>query len=236
MGVCDDAAVTSVGARGGDGRRPQRVEPRALHEHGPDATTQATEAALDAAADAHVVVLVEGVSDQVALDATAERMGRRLADEGVAVVPIGGAHAVKHFVPHFAAASGLVLRGLVDRAEVPFFVRALADVGLIADDAGVDELVARGFAVCDADLEEELIRAFDPPALEDLLAANGDLGAFRTLQKQPGWRGRPFEAQIHRWLRSSARRNRRYARLIPQEADLDRLPRPLTDLVGRLSP
>ena len=40
------------------------------------------------------VILVEGVSDQRALEALAARHGRDLEAEGVAIVPIGGAHAV----------------------------------------------------------------------------------------------------------------------------------------------
>ena len=39
---------------------------------------------------ARAVVLVEGVSDQRALEALAERRGRNLEAERVAIVPIGG--------------------------------------------------------------------------------------------------------------------------------------------------
>ena len=39
------------------------------------------------------VILVEGVSDQRAVEGVAELRGRDLAAEGVAVVPIGGAQA-----------------------------------------------------------------------------------------------------------------------------------------------
>ena len=38
--------------------------------------------------------LVEGISDQRALEALAARRGRDLEAEGVSVVPIGGAHAI----------------------------------------------------------------------------------------------------------------------------------------------
>ena len=43
---------------------------------------------------ARAVVLVEGVSDQRALEALAERRGRDLGAEQVAIVPIGGAQAI----------------------------------------------------------------------------------------------------------------------------------------------
>ena len=50
-----------------------------------------------------------------------------------------------------------------------------------------------GFYVCVADLEDELIRAHGAASVEEVVDAQGDLGSFRTLQKQPEWRGRPTE-------------------------------------------
>jgi hypothetical protein len=44
------------------------------------------------------VVLVEGVSDQLAVEALAARRGRDLNAEGVAVVAIGGAGNIRRFV------------------------------------------------------------------------------------------------------------------------------------------
>jgi hypothetical protein len=48
--------------------------------------------------DRRAVVLVEGVSDQVALEALAERRGRNLHAEGVSVLSIGGAQAIGSFL------------------------------------------------------------------------------------------------------------------------------------------
>ena len=48
----------------------------------------------------------------------------------------------------------------------------------------------RGFYVCESDLEDELIRSLGAEAVEAILDAQGDLPSFRTLQKQPAWRGR----------------------------------------------
>ena len=42
----------------------------------------------------NAVILVEGVSDQLALQALAARRGRDLEAEGISIVPIGGAHAI----------------------------------------------------------------------------------------------------------------------------------------------
>ena len=44
------------------------------------------------------VVLVEGVSDQRALEALAQRRGRDLDAEGISVIPMGGAQAIGHFL------------------------------------------------------------------------------------------------------------------------------------------
>jgi hypothetical protein len=84
-----------------------------------------------------------------------------------------------------------------------------------------------GFFVCDPDLEAELIRALGADAVLEVAEAQGDLGAFRTLQKQAAWQGRPVEAQLRRWLGSGGRRKIRYARLLVDALDLDRVPRPL---------
>ena len=46
------------------------------------------------AADARTVVLVEGESDQQALEALAARRGRDLVAEGVSIVAMGGAKSV----------------------------------------------------------------------------------------------------------------------------------------------
>src|SRR5712691_712244 len=47
------------------------------------------------------VVLVEGISDQVALETLAGCRGRNLETEGVSVVPIGGAQAIGRFLNRF---------------------------------------------------------------------------------------------------------------------------------------
>jgi hypothetical protein len=44
------------------------------------------------------VLLVEGASDQVALETLARRRGRDLGAEGVAIAPMGGATTIGHFL------------------------------------------------------------------------------------------------------------------------------------------
>ena len=84
-----------------------------------------------------------------------------------------------------------------------------------------------GLFVCELDLEDELIRALGVDAVEAILAANGDRGPFRTLQKQAAWRGRPRERQLRRFLGSGGGRKIRYARLLVAALGPAKVPAPL---------
>jgi hypothetical protein len=180
--------------------------------------------------DARAVVLVEGVSDKCAVEALAERRGRDLDAEGVSIVPIGGAQAVGRFLARFGP-QGLDVRlaGLCDAGEERDFRRGLERAGL-GSDLTRDRMEGLGFYVCDADLEDELIRAFGAEAVVEVVRANGDLAPFRTFQKQPEWRDRPVEQQLRRFMGSGGRRKIRYARLLVEALDPAQVPRPL-DLV-----
>jgi hypothetical protein len=177
--------------------------------------------------DLRAVVLVEGISDRLALEALAERRGRDLAAEGISVVAMGGAQSVGRFLNQFGPQGlDLTLAGLCDAGAEREFQRGLARAGL-GSALTRAEMERLGFYVCFADLEDELIRALGVPAVEEVVAANGDLGPFRTLQKEPAWRGRPAEEQLHRFMGSGGRRKIRYARLLVEALDLSRVPRPL---------
>ena len=177
--------------------------------------------------DARAVVLVEGISDRTAVETLAERRGRDLAAEGVAVVPIGGAQAIGRFLARFGP-NGLDLRlaGLCDAREERDFRRGLERAGL-GSELTRDRMEALGFYVCDADLEEELIRALGAEAVEEVVRAHGDLTPFRTFQKQPEWRGRPAEQQLRRFMGSGGRRKIRYARFLVEALEPAQVPRPL---------
>lgn len=180
------------------------------------------------------VVLVEGTSDQVALAALAERHGRNLDAEGISIVPIGGAHAVGRFLDLFGPhGRDLRLAGLCDAAEEDDFRRGLEQAGLGSHRTRA-ELERLGFYVCVADLEDELIRALGVASVEGVVDAQGELGSFRTLQKQPAWRGRATEEQLRRFLGSGGGRKIRYARLLVEALDLDHVPRPLDLLLARV--
>ena len=173
------------------------------------------------------VVVVEGKSDQVAIEALAERRGVDLAVAGVRVELLGGAHRIGRFLEHFGAGrDGPRLAGLCDAGEELVFRRALERAGFGAGLTRGD-MEKLGFFVCVADLEDELIRALGAPRVEEILAANDDLHRFRTLQQMPAWRDRAIEEQLHRFLGSGGRRKIRYARFLVEALDLDHVPRPL---------
>jgi hypothetical protein len=180
------------------------------------------------------VVLVEGLSDQAALATLAERRGRNLDAERVAIVPIGGAQALGRYLESFGP-QGLNVRlaGLCDAAEEGDFQRGLERAGL-GSGLTRTEMESLGFFVCDADLEEELIRSLGAVAVEQVVAAQGELASFRTLQKQPAWRGRATQAQLRRFMGSGGRRKIRYARLLVEALDLAQVPRPLDGVLAHV--
>ncbi|HEX6702343.1 MAG TPA: ATP-dependent endonuclease [Gaiellaceae bacterium] len=181
-------------------------------------------------AGVRAVVLVEGISDKIAVEALAARRGRDLDAEGVAVVPIGGAQAIGRFLRRYATERPDVkLAGLCDAGEEAEFRRGLERAGL-GSSLTRAEMERLGFYVCVDDLEDELIRALGADTVEHVVDAHGDLGPFRTLQKQPAWQGRPAEDQLHRFMGSGGRRKIRYARYLVEALDLAHVPRPL-DLV-----
>jgi hypothetical protein len=186
--------------------------------------------ALAAGVDSRAVVLVEGISDQRALEALAERRGRNLDAEGISVVPIGGAQSIGRFLSLFGPLGlGIRLAGLCDAGEERDFRRGLERAGL---GSGLTraEMESLGFYVCVADLEDELIRALGAASVEQIIAAQGELHSFRTLQKQPAQEGRPIEEQLRRFMGTRGGRKIEYARLLVDGVDLTRVPRPL-DLV-----
>jgi hypothetical protein len=184
---------------------------------------------------ARAIVLVEGISDQRALEALAERRGRNLDAERVSIVPIGGATNIGTFLDLFGPeGSDVRLAGLCDAAEEDDFRLGLERAGLGSDLTRAD-MERLGFHVCIADLEDELIRALGAASVEQVVEAQGELRSFRTLQKQPAWQGRPTEEQLRRFMGSGGSRKIRYARLLVHALDLARVPRPLDGVLAHVS-
>jgi OLD-like protein len=179
-------------------------------------------------------VVVEGISDQRALEALAARRGRNLDAEGVSIVPIGGAQAIGSFLDRFGPRGlGVRLAGLCDAGEERHFRRALERAGLGYDLTRAD-MEKLGFYVCVVDLEDELIRSLGAGTVQEIVDAHGDLGSFRTLQKQPAWQGRATNEQLRRFMGSGGSRKLKYASLLVDALDLSRVPRPLDGVLAHL--
>jgi hypothetical protein len=158
------------------------------------------------------VVLVEGITDRIALEAAARRLGRDLA--GVEIVPIGGAHAIRRAA---AQHEGERVVGLCDAGEESLFRSVLGDATF----------------VCVENLEDELIRALGAAGVERVVAAEGELETFRNFQNQPAWRGRSNESQLLRWMHNGGR-YLRYPPLLIEALEPDAVPRPLVGVLGAL--
>jgi hypothetical protein len=172
-------------------------------------------------------VLVEGRSDQLALEALAARRGRDLEAEGVTVVPIGGSKNIAKFLALFGPHGFDVrLAGLCDVGEVGDFRRGLERAGL-GTDMTCAEMEKLGFYVCVADLEDELIRSLGVAAVEGVVDEQGELRALRTFQKQPAQQGVATDQQLRRFMGTKAHRKARVAPLLVNALDLDKVPRPL---------
>jgi len=162
------------------------------------------------------VVLVEGITDRIALEAVAAKFGLDLAAARIEIVPIGGAQAIRRAA---ARLEGERVVGLCDAGEERWFRRVLGDATF----------------VCVEDLEDELIRALGSAEVEQVIDAQHELESFRNFQKQLAWRGRPVDAQLHRWLRAAHRRNKRYPPLLLEALEPERIPPPLAGVLAAVA-
>jgi hypothetical protein len=179
------------------------------------------------------IVLVEGPSDGAVFRALAERRGRDLDAAGVSIVAMGGYGNLGRFLEQYGPAGlGVPLAGLYDAPEERHFQRGFERAGFGSALTRAD-LEALGFYACDADLEDELTRAMGPEAMEELLATQGELSAFRTYQNQPAHRERAIEAQLRGFLWN---RKLKYGVLLINALDLDRVPRPLAAVLAHVLP
>jgi hypothetical protein len=173
------------------------------------------------------VILVEGWSDEAALESLALRRGRDLTAEGIGVVPMGGITNIGKFARALGPQGlGLRLAGLCDAAEEAYVIHTLHRVGLGRAQTR-EEMEALGFFVCDADLEDELIRALGTAAIERIFEREGEMQSFRRFQDQPAQRGRSTHAHLRRFMGTRARRKIRYGSLLVDALPLECVPRPL---------
>jgi hypothetical protein len=180
------------------------------------------------------VVLVEGNSDRVALHTVAERRGRDLASEGIEVVAMGGITNTRAFAFRFGPHGlGVRLAGLYDAAEEAKVRHGLAAAGLSAA-LEPDGLPALGFYKCSADLEDELIRALGVEAVEAVIEAAGETHSLRLLASMPAQRDWTREAVLRRFLGVRSGRKARYAALLVEALEPDRVPDPLAAVLARV--
>lgn len=161
------------------------------------------------------MVIVEGNSDRVALETLARRRGRDLAAEGVEIVAIGGAHAIRRFLRSHRGDGQVV--GLVDAAQADVFRRLGVEV-----------------YVCDADLEDELIRALGIDGVEKVIEQQGELRSLLSLRRQPHQRDRTNLQHVRRFMSSHSGRKALYARLMVEALDLNAVPAPLDGVLTRV--
>jgi hypothetical protein len=182
------------------------------------------------------IVLVEGLTDELALTLAARRLGRDLEAEGVSVVPMNGAHAISRILRRLAAEEPRAnLAGLYDEGEEKVIRAALerAGYGPNLDRSGLERV---GFFACSADLEDELVRAAGEAILLRLIELEGDAQSWHTFQKQHAWQGRQADQQFRRFIRSVSGRNSRYIRTIVETIDPSKLPRPVRLLLDHVGP
>jgi hypothetical protein len=165
------------------------------------------------------LVLVEGPSDAHAVETLARLRGVNLAAGDVRVEAMGGITNLGRWLAEPVTEPTLVL---YDAGEAAY-------VGRTVERTGADVRLH----VCDADLEDELIRALGVPAALDVVDRAGDLDLWERLTLQPFHRDRPAEVVLRRFLGTTSGRKLRYAGLLVEAAvELDCVPPPLAALLS----
>jgi predicted ATP-dependent endonuclease of OLD family len=180
------------------------------------------------------VVLVEGVSDQRAVEALARRRERDLGAEEVAVIPIGGSKNIRRYLAEYGPRGhDIRVAGLCDAGEQRDYRRGLERTGF-GSPLGATDMESLGFFVCVQDLEDELIRALGVEVVEQVIESQRELRSLRTLQTQEFHQHRPVEQQLRRFMGSRGTRKIVYATLLVDALDLDRVPTPLGRLLAHI--
>ena len=177
---------------------------------------------------------MEGNSDRAALQALAERGGRDLAAEGIEVVAMGGITNTRVFASRYGPRGlGVQLAGLYDAPEAAQLRRGLAAAGLTValEPDGPERL---GFYGCSTDLEDELVRALGAEAVEAVIERAGETNSLRLLAGMPAQRDWTREAVLRRFLTSQSGRKARYAALLVDALEPDRVPEPLAAVLSRV--
>jgi hypothetical protein len=188
----------------------------------------------DCSDHAGTVVLLEGPSDVAAVRAVAAANGMTDGVHRYRLIDMGGVTNIRRHLEAIRTASMPVrVMGMCDAGEATFFVRALQAVGdgLYSE----SELAPHGFHVCEADLEDELIRALGPERVVSALYRLGLRGTLATFQRQPAWRDRPLHEQLHRFAGVASGRKTLLAGAFAEALAPDEAPAPLRRLVAGMA-
>jgi hypothetical protein len=190
----------------------------------PEAALAEATAGLTEPGGPRAVGVVEGRSDRAALHAAARVQGRDLLADRVAVVPMGGITNLLRFADAAAAvAPGVPTAALCDAGEERWLRRATARMP-----------IRPRIALCDRDLEDELLRALGDERALAVLEAAGEIAAFRVFQGQPAQRRRPVAAQLHRFLGVASGRKTRMAGPLTAALAPAELPPPFRALLAEV--
>lgn len=180
------------------------------------------------------VVLLEGPSDVAAVRAVAAAHGLTPRVHRYELVDMGGVTNIRRRLLAFRTASAPVrVIGMCDAGEAQYFARALQIEG---DGPHLEaDLADRGFYVCDADLEDELIRAVGPDRVLGVLRRLGLGPRLATFQRQPAWRDRPVHEQLHRFAGTTSGRKTLLAGALAEDLAPSEAPSPLRRLVAAMA-
>jgi hypothetical protein len=71
-------------------------------------------------------------------------------------------------------------------------------------------------------------------AVEDVIELEGETRAYDIFRQQPAQRNRRPEHRLHRFMGTHGGRKEQYGRALVDALDLDRVPKPLDDLLAEV--
>jgi predicted ATP-dependent endonuclease of OLD family len=180
---------------------------------------------------ARKVILVEGLSDRLALLTLARRQGRNLDAEQISIVALHGAGTIGSFLS-LLGANGLKLKlcGVCDEDKESDWIKKLEQNGF---GSGLTraKLASLGFFVSVRDLEDELVKALGNAEVERVIDAQGEKATLSTFASQPDKKGKPLNEVLRLFLQSRDRKVR-YAPLLVDALDMAKVPQVLTDVLN----
>jgi hypothetical protein len=183
--------------------------------------------------DLSVVVLVEGRSDVAAVTALLATAG--IASSGrIRLVDMGGVTNIRRHLEVFTDPDrARRVLGMCDADEERVVARALGGAGVPV--GGREAMSRYGFHVCDADLEDELIRTVGPEKVSDILTGLGLARRFDRFTRQLAWRDADLHSRLHRFAGIASGRKVQMARAMAAAIPWVDLRPPLRDLVVQIS-